>query len=144
VDRFVWYWRAGVVTTFFVLLTGVFVYLATRPGPPEHQVSRENFGRLAVGMKESDVVRILGTPSSIDTSLVPRKGTGTPGWKDAVRAEAVPQRFYWEDGDNLIWAEIRLERVQKLGATFDGEQIGPDPRKGQPYTPGAEDDTGGD
>jgi hypothetical protein len=144
VDRFLRYWRVSVVATFVLLLTGMLVYVVVRLGRSEPQITRENFGRLRVGMKETDVERLLGPPTSVDNSLVPEKGTGTPGWKNAVGPEAVPRLFYWEDGDNVIWAMIRQERVQKLGATFDGEQIGEDPRKTPPYKPGPEDDTGGD
>jgi hypothetical protein len=130
-----------VVGTFLLLLTGTLVYLTVALRLFEPRVTRAKFERLAVGMNESQLRQVLGSPTRIDNSAVP-KPTAAPASRDTIHPELYPRRFFWEEGENLIWAEIRHGRALKVGATLDGEQIGEDPEKLEPLAPPGEGTSG--
>ena len=139
----VWSWRLLGIAVFLLLLSGTLVWAVKSLGLFESRVTRENFERLAVGMKESEVRHPLGPPTWIDNSAVPRAG-GVAAWRDAIHQEAYPRKFFWEDGQNVIWAEIQQRRVLKVGATLDGEQLGEDPQEHQPDKPAGDGTPRGD
>jgi hypothetical protein len=106
-----------------LLMLGIFdEYLPAR-------VTAENYQQLQVGMKTRAVRKILGQVSWIDKSAVPRL-TGHSA-KHQKPENAYPMRFIWEDGGDVIWADIHNGRVVKFGATLDGQQFGADPDRTQ-------------
>ena len=131
------------VATFLLLLMGTLVYLKTSLGLFEPRITRANFERLVVGMNEVQVRQLLGSPTWIDNSAVPRGG-GLGSWQGEIHAEDYPRKFFWEDGENLIWAELFRGRVRKVGATLDGEQFGEDPRSPERDNPSREAPAPGD
>jgi hypothetical protein len=115
-----------VVLTFVALLILALNYLGKwlkRLGP---QVNRDSYEQLVTGMEEKEVRKILGKHSRVDNRAVPRL-QGTRAYQVEIRPQDYPRRFFWQEGDNYIWADIRRGRVLKFGALLDGERFGEDP-----------------
>jgi hypothetical protein len=103
-----------------LIVAGLLLYHGTKWKP---KVTRENFERLEVGMEELTVFKLLGDPSRRDESVIRRVD---PRWRlrYTVRPNEFLQRCFWEDGDNLIWADLYQGLIQDYGAVLDGEQLG--------------------
>jgi hypothetical protein len=138
-------WRVGMSLALAALLLGtplgVLAYLGVFDGLFSSRVTIDNFDQLKVGMKESDVVRLLGRPTSIDDRAVPVL-RGRIASQYTIKPHQYPRRFYWKNGDDLIWADVLNRRVTRFGATLDGEQFGLDPAEVKVTDPGPPEGAG--
>ena len=117
------YWRCGVVLVSVFLLVVMFLLIPLKLDAFKRKVSQENFARLAVGMAEREVKKMLGEPAWIDASDVPSLH-GPVSRQIEMDLRKYPRRFYWTDGDDEIWVDLHHGRVTKFGALLDGERIG--------------------
>jgi hypothetical protein len=130
------YTVAGVLLLMAVPPLLALMYVGVFDGFFAARVNEENYEQIKVGMKEKDIRKLLGRPTSIDRNAVPRLSGRAA--KYAVSDKNYPLRFVWQDEDDVIWADIIKGRVVKFGATLDGEELGADPDKtriGQPDKP---------
>jgi hypothetical protein len=110
-----------------VVITQVYqAYQEKRALAHAPRVTRENFERLHVGMTDLEMVRLLGGHSRMDTSVVPKIDEHL-AHRFTVEDQRFVRRLFWEDGDNVIWADCHYGKVLRFGAKLEGEQIGEDP-----------------
>jgi hypothetical protein len=123
-------WQVGMGVLLLVLLVGtplvVLACVGVFDGVFVSRVNPENFELLQVGMKEAQVIKILGQPSEIDSRAVPRL-RGPVSSRYDIKPHQYPRRFYWYNGEDVIWVDVLNRRVKRFGATLDGEMVGPDP-----------------
>jgi hypothetical protein len=91
------------------------------------RVTAEGYDQLRVGMTEWEVIKVLGGPTFIDKSAVPRLSGRAARF--AAPEKMYPLRYVWQDEEDVIWVDIYKKKVVKFGATLDGDQYGADPDK---------------
>jgi hypothetical protein len=122
-----WPWVLLTGAACAVIVTGSLFYQGKEAARQESKLSRANFERLKVGMKDLQLFKLLGSPSRRDESIVPQVD---PRWKlrYAVSSDEFIQRCFWEDGDDVIWVELFRGQILDYGAILDGERVGKNPQ----------------
>jgi hypothetical protein len=118
-----WPWFVVAGLTCLIVVVVSLLLNSQRQKASETKVTVENFQRLQLGMAERDILQILGLPTRTDRSLVPQVDAHMIH-RFEVSEEEFTQRCFWEDGDNVIWIDLRKGRVENFGATLEGEQFG--------------------
>ena len=118
-----WPWCLFTVFILAVVVGGSQLYNAKRAARDEPKVTREHFERLSVGMRARDVIKLLGNPSRIDESVLPRVDFHM-SHRYEVDKERFLKRYFWEEDDNMVWVDFVQGHIQRFGAVFDGERIG--------------------
>ena len=130
------YWRLLVLGVFAFLVVGTVFGLLFVMGAFDPVVTAENYERLKVGMREKELLKLLGDPHRVDES-------GRPAAAGPLR-RTYPRRLFWESGEDRIWVDVTGGKVTQFGATLDGEQYGVDPDKNPPNLPGRQAAPDGD
>jgi hypothetical protein len=114
--------RVAVVSLAAVLL-GAGAYAAYRfmPARPD-RLSRETLGRISAGMTEAQVRKILGTPTDVQDGLEEESVPLSRLQQQPETRQAPVRKLRWEEGDRLIWVELRDEKVQTFGGQFGKAQ----------------------
>jgi hypothetical protein len=123
--RGLYLWPAVLVLAASVLIVtveSVLHYLRRPEPPPESKVTLENYQRLHAGMKEIEVCRLLGYPTRKDNSLAPKVANEKHNF--SVDEKSFLKRYFWEDGDDVIWVSFLNNRAEQFGGTLGGEQLG--------------------
>jgi hypothetical protein len=103
---------------------GVVVNSLQHPTQPESKVTLQNYEQLRVGMKEGELHRLLGHPSRRDDSIVPKILSLQHRYE--IDEKRYPQRYFWEAGEDVIWATVLSGTVQQFGGTLEGVRYGDD------------------
>jgi hypothetical protein len=122
-------WRVYAVAGYVFVMVAVPVLLLGALGVIDlsfgSSVTLENYEELKLGMSEQRVRSLLGPHTGADYRRIP----AFRGKLDRERGnlKIFPVRFLWENGEDVIWVDIRMDKIVRFGATLDGERYGADP-----------------
>jgi hypothetical protein len=117
-----WPWMLLLAITGGMILAALVAQSYPHSKQPESKITFENYERLEVGMKEAAILRLLGHPKRHDDSLVPKVNNLAHRYE--VEDKNFLKRYFWEDGEDVIWATLAEGRVRQFGATLAGVQYG--------------------